>query len=73
MKDEKFDVIVEALPRRVTIHNDGYGLELLTMRNGYQSTGCPVDDELIDMMAECIDKYKKFKAEHPIPTPTKER
>ena len=66
-KDKNFEVTVSAEPRRVTIHNDGYGLELLTMRNGHQSTGQPVDDELLDMIAECIAEYKKSKELPPIP------
>lgn len=44
--------------RKVKIQNDGYDLQLLTMRNGFQWTGQPVDDELLDMIIECINQYK---------------
>lgn len=41
------------------IKNDGFGLELYTMRNGYQWNGSGVDMEIMDMIIECIEKYKK--------------
>ena len=52
------NIIIEHGKKKVRLHDDGYGLELLTMRNGYQWTGAGVDDELLDMLAQVIAKYK---------------
>ena len=39
-----------------------YGtLTLLTMRNGYQWSGCGVDDELMEMIVDVIDEYQSTK------------
>ena len=48
----------------VTIREDKYGIEVLTMRNGYQWSGMPMDDELIDMLEAAISE---FKARHNAP------
>jgi len=36
---------------------DGYGLELYTMRNGYQWSGVGVDDEMLSMIKAAIDEH----------------
>ena len=53
-------VTISHCKKAVQISNDGiYGFEMKTMRNGFQWSGFPVDDELLDMIAEAIDAYKK--------------
>jgi len=47
--------------KKVMIRDDGYGLELLTMINGFQWTGQPIDDEVLEMIEETIDAYRKGK------------
>ena len=43
--------------KKVKITNDGYGLEMYTMRNGFQWSGCGVDDELLHMIKSAIEEY----------------
>ena len=45
----------------VKLVNDGYGLELFTMRNGYQWTGSGVNDEIIDMIINVLSEYQALK------------
>jgi hypothetical protein len=42
---------------KVKITNDGYGLELYTMHNGFQWTGQGVDEKILRMIREAIDDY----------------
>jgi hypothetical protein len=55
---EKLNIVSERGKKAVRLHDDGYGLELLTRRNGYQWTGAPVDDDILEMLEEVIDAYK---------------
>lgn len=43
--------------KAVKITSDEFGLEFYTMRNGYQWSGFGVDDELLEMMRDAIDRY----------------
>ena len=45
----------------VKLVNDGYGLELFTMRNGYQWTGSGVNDEIIGMIINVLSEYQTLK------------
>lgn len=49
--------------RGVELHPVGNRHELLLMRNGFQWTGVPVDDELLDMLQEAILEYKAARTE----------
>lgn len=46
----------------VVIREDKYGIEVLTMRNGYQWSGMPMDEELLDMLQEAIAEFKAKRA-----------
>ena len=46
----------------VVIREDKYGIEVLTMRNGYQWSGMPMDAELIDMLEQAIVEFKNTQA-----------
>lgn len=46
----------------VVIREDKYGVEVLTMRNGYQWSGMPMDEELIDMLQAAISEFKTTRA-----------
>ena len=46
----------------VKLVNDGYGLELLIMRNGYQWTGSGVNDEIIGMIINVLSEYQTLTA-----------
>ena len=43
--------------RGVVIREDKYGIEVLTMRNGFQWSGMPMDAELIDMLEQAIVEF----------------
>lgn len=49
----------------VVIREDKWGVEVLTMRNGYQWSGMPMDAELIDMLQEAIAEFKATRANEP--------
>ena len=51
------NIVAKKGERKVTIMDEGYGLNLLLMTNGWQTTGTGVDKELLIMIKECIDKY----------------
>ena len=46
----------------VVIREDKYGIEVLTMSNGYQWSGMPMDAELIDMLEQAIVEFKRTQA-----------
>lgn len=46
----------------VAIRENKHGLELLTVRNGYQWSGAPVDDDILDMLQEAIAEFKAMRA-----------
>lgn len=48
--------------RGVVIREDRWGVEVLTTRNGYQWSGMPMDEELIDMLQEAIAEFKAVRA-----------
>lgn len=56
----KMEMKIEKLSGKkgVIIRDDKYGIEVLTMRNGYQWSGMPMDDELIDMLEAAISEFK---------------
>ena len=60
MKDKTFECKVTNDKRRVSIKNDGYGLQLSIMRNGWQATGCGVDDEILQMLTDVIKEYREY-------------
>lgn len=41
----------------VTLEEDKYGITMSVMMNGWQSIVCEVDQEIIAMLAQCIDEY----------------
>ncbi len=43
------------------IERDKYDMNMLSTRNGYQWSGMPVDDEMIDMLHDLIIEYKSQK------------
>lgn len=47
--------------KKVKITNDGFGLELYTMRNGWQWTGQGVDSKLLHLMRDAINEYFENK------------
>jgi hypothetical protein len=47
--------------KKVMIRDDGYRLELLTMINGFKWTRQPIDEEVLEMIEETIDAYRKGK------------
>ena len=47
--------------KKVMIRADGDRLELLTMINGFQWTGQPIDDDVLEMIEETIYAYRKGK------------
>lgn len=49
--------LVEKGKKKVKITNDGYGIELYIMRNGFQWAGSGVDEEMLKMIQEAIGKY----------------
>lgn len=46
----------------VVIREDKYGIEVLTMRNGFQWFGMSMDAELIDMLEQAIVEFKRTQA-----------
>jgi len=42
---------------RAKVEDDGYGTSLLTMRNGYQWTGQPMEPELAKLTIEALQEY----------------
>lgn len=58
----RIDIVKGNGDKKVRIHDDGYGLELLTMRNGWQWSGAGVDDEILDLIVDAINDYKKSRA-----------
>ena len=48
--------------RGVVIREDKYGIEVLTMRNGFQWSGMPMDAELIDMLEQAIVEFKRTQS-----------
>lgn len=48
--------------RGVVIREDKYGIEVLTMRNGFQWSGMLMDAELIDMLEQAIVEFKRTQA-----------
>ena len=62
IKDKKFSKEIEAGPLRVELCNEGYGLELGIRKNGYQTTCCMVNDDLIDMLIRLLNEHKKAKS-----------
>ena len=48
--------------RGIVIREDKYGIEVLTMRNGFQWSGMPMDAELIDMLEQAIVEFKRTQA-----------
>jgi len=57
MAEERVLILNENGKKKVKIQDDGYGLELYTMRNGYQWTGQGVDIEILEMMRTTISTY----------------
>lgn len=53
----KLLVLKEDGKKKVKITDDGYGLELYTMRNGFQWTGQEVDEKILRMLREIINEY----------------
>ena len=47
----------------VRIEFDGYGDQLLGMRNGYQWSGQPICLELAEMMIEALSEYVELQTE----------
>lgn len=43
--------------RAVTIKKDEYGIELMTMRNGFQWTGMTVDAEVLAMLLDALNEF----------------
>ena len=48
--------------RGVVIREDKYGIEVLTMRNGFQWSGMPMNAELIDMLEQAIVEFKNTQS-----------
>ena len=59
MSDKGIEIIVTNGDDKVKITNSGYGLELYSMRNGWQWSGIDVDGNQLDMIVECIENYRK--------------
>lgn len=57
MIDEPFKIIKEDGNEKAKVHNDGFGIELLTMRNGYQWTGQPMTPNLAKLTIEVLQEY----------------
>ena len=55
--DERILVLIEDGENKVKISNDGFGLELYTMRNGWQWSGQGVDEKMLRMIREAITKH----------------
>jgi hypothetical protein len=49
--------------KAVKLYHDGYGLQLCTMRNGYQWTCAPVDKELLLMIKDAIRFFEDCNTE----------
>jgi len=45
--------------KKVKIQRDKYGEELHVMTNGFQWTGMGIDSDILEMIIECIEEYKK--------------
>lgn len=58
------DILIEQGKRKVKIQNDGFDNALSVMKNGWQWTGFPVDDELLLMMRQAIHDYFTQKYNH---------
>lgn len=48
--------------KRIQVYRDEYGIQISFMRNGWQSTVVEVDDELMNMLIDAIDDFKKSEA-----------
>lgn len=51
-------VLVEDGNLKVKIREDGYGAELLVMKNGYQWSGCGVNTQLLEMIKQAITEFQ---------------
>ena len=60
MKEKEFECKVTNDKRSVSIKNDGYGLQLMIMTNGFFSTGCGIDDEILQMLTDVIKEYREY-------------
>ena len=49
--------IKESGNKKVKITKDKYGTELYIMRNGFQWSGSPVDEEILSMILSVIEEY----------------
>jgi hypothetical protein len=59
--DEVVEVkITSGERKKVLITKNNYGIEIMTMKNGFQWSGMPVDEEMLDMLVECIEKYRSL-------------
>jgi hypothetical protein len=52
-------VLVEDGKLKVKIREDGYGTELLVMKNGYQWSGCGVNARLLEMIKQAITEFQE--------------
>jgi hypothetical protein len=57
MTETLYAIIEHGERKKVKIQDSGYGVEFLTMRNGFQWSGFRVDDEILSMMKEAIEQY----------------
>ncbi len=57
MAEDKVFISRENGKKKVKLTNEGFGLDLYTMRNGYQWTGMGVDIELLRMLKDVITEY----------------
>ena len=51
------NIIKENGKLKAKIEDDGYDVTLLTMRNGFQWTGQPIDKELAKLTIEVLQEY----------------
>jgi len=56
---KKFKEELEAGPLKVELYNEGYGMELGIRRNGYQTTCCGVNDDLIEMLIALLLNHQE--------------
>ena len=50
-------ILKEDGQKKVKITDDGYGIELCIMRNGFQWTAQEVDENMLRMLREAVNEY----------------
>jgi len=48
--------------KKIEIQRDDYGINISFMKNGWQSTVVEIEDDMIDMLVDVINDFKKSES-----------